>query len=265
MNDVKDFAERVRKFYYYRALLCEKLFNKAVAVHGNGIEIPPADFNPFSNFSIEAYVISCAAIDGLASIWESVNQYQFSGNQDRFTKFLICMDSHAQMERICTPFLVFSLNNQGIEEPFANEVKSKWLDNRSECESHRVYEDPIFSELKSMYEDSHIKRPISNILSLKNPDLVISSFTYAALIYKFYRCSFVHEFRDSQFAAFFSRNSELSVREFGVKPQLDVGLGVLTEKIRTGADAAHALIIEKGYIDIPYGPNDEIKLKVKRT
>lgn len=263
MNDVQDFAERVKKFYYYRALLCEQLINNAVTVNGGGIEMPPTEFNPFANFYVDAYVISCAAIDGLASIWESVSQRQFSGNRHRFTAFLIHLDTHNQMERVCTPFLVFSLRKQGIEEPFSNKVKAKWLENRRERESHRVYADPTVSELKTIYEDCHKQHLISAALSLKNPDLAISLFTYAALVYKFYRCSFVHEFRASQFATSFNRKNEISVREFvasisppgvetrfdEVKPQLDIGIGVLTESIQRGADIVFDLIIDKQCTD----------------
>jgi hypothetical protein len=278
MNDAQDFAERVKKFYYYRALLCEQLINKTVTVNGRGIEMPPADFNPFANFYVDAYVINCAAIDGLASIWESISQCQYSGNRDRFTAFLIHLDTHNQMERICTPFLVFFLKKQGIEEPFANEVKAKWLENRREREPHRVYADSTVSELKTIYEYCHRQHPISAALSLKNPDSAISAFTYAALIYKFYRCSFVHEFRASQFATFFNKNNEISIREFAasispsgveikfdeVKPQLDIGIGVLTESIRRGADTVFDLIVDKQCTDIPYASNDEVKLKVKQ-
>lgn len=277
MNDAQDFAERVKKFYYYRALLCEKLINRAVTINGCGIEMPPMDFDPFANFYIDAYVIGCAAIDGLASIWESISQHQFSGNRERFTEFLIHLDTRSQMERICTPFLVFSLENQGIEKPFANEVKAKWLRNRNGREFHRVYADPTIPEIKVIYEECHRQQPISANLSLKNPDLAIAEFKYAALIYKFYRCSFVHEFRASQFATFFNKRSEISVREFAasispsgvatkldkVKPQLDIGIGVLTESIRRGADTVFCLILDKQCIDIPYGSNDEVKLKVK--
>ena len=279
MNDVQDFAERVKKFYYYKALLCEQLINGTVTANGHGMEMSPADFNPFADFYVDAYVISCAAIDGLASIWESISQCQCSGNRDRFTAFLIHLDTHSQMERICTPFLVFSLKKQKIEDPFANEVKAKWLENRRERESHRVYADPTVSELKTIYEKCHRQYPISDSLTLKNSDSAISSFTYAALIYKFYRCSFVHEFRSSQFATFFNKNNLISVREFTssisdsgvvtqfdeVKPQLDIGIGVLTESIRRGADNVFDLIVNKQLTDIPYGSNDEIKLKVKQN
>jgi hypothetical protein len=181
------------------------------------------------------------------------------------------------MERICTPFLVFFLKKQGIEEPFVNEVKARWLDNKRERQSHSVYADPTVSELKKIYEDCHAQHPISDTLTLKNSDAAISLFTYAALIYKFYRCSFVHEFRSSQFITLFNRNNEISIREFAfssslsgvvtkfdeVKPQLDIGIGVLTESIRRGADNVFDLIVDKQCTDIPYSANDEIKLKVK--
>jgi hypothetical protein len=276
MNDVQDFAERVKIFYYYRALLCEQLINRAVTVNGGDISMPLADFDPFANFNVDAYVISCAAIDGLASIWASISQRQSDSGVNRFTAFLIHLDTHSQMERICTPFLVFFLKKQGLEEPFANEVQAKWLENRREHQSHRVYADPTVSELKTIYEDCHRQYPISATLSLENPDRAIPLFTYAALIYKFYRCSFVHEFRESQFATFFNSNNEISIREFAfsispsgvltkfdVKPQLDIGIGVLTESIRRGADKVFDLIVDKQCTDIPYGSIDEIKLKPK--
>lgn len=286
MNATQDFAERIKKFYYYRALLCEKLIDRKVTVTGDGIELPPAEFNPFNNFYVDAYVIGFAALDSLASIWQSVNQFKFSGNRERFTAFLIDLDSKMHidldskmhMERICTPFLVFFLNKQGIETPFAKEIESKWLNNRSARESHRIYDDPTIPELKTVYTNCHQKHPISEALSLKNPDYAIQTFTYAALIYKFYRCSFVHEFRSSQFATFFNKGNQISVREFsssnlssglatsleGVKPQLDVGIGVLTESIRKGADIIYNSIMEKQYTDIPYGSNDEVHFKVKK-
>lgn len=277
MNDVQDFAERVKKYYYYRALFCEQLINKAVTVSGSGIEMPPTDFNPFSNFYVDAYVIGCAAIDGLASLWESINQHEFSGNQERFTTFMTALDDRSQMNRICTPFLVFFLERQGIEKPFTDVVKAKWLTNRRDNESHRVYSDPTCLELKSIYEVCHQKYRIPMNLTLKDFTKAISSFTYAALIYKYYRCSFIHEFRASKFVIIFNKRNIISVRKFAasispsgkttqvddIKPQLDVGIGVLTESIRKGADIIFDLIIAKQYIDLPYGANDEIKLKTK--
>jgi hypothetical protein len=232
---------------------------------------------PLRIFTLRPMLLVVLLIDGLASIWESISQCQYSGNRKRFTAFLIHLDTHSQMERICTPFLVFFLKKQGIEEPFANEVKARWMENRRERESHRVYADPTVSELKTIYEDCHRQHPISDALSFRNPDSAISSLTYAALIYKFYRCSFVHEFRASQLATFFNRNNEISIREFAssispsgvvtqfdeVKPQLDIGIGVLTECIRRGADNVFKLIVDKQCKDIPYGSNDEIKFQVK--
>lgn len=277
MNATKDFAERIRKFYYYRALFCEELISKRLTITDHAVELPPAEFNPSDNFYVDAYVIGCAAIDGLASVWQSINQSQYSRNRERFIAFLIRSNTQIQMERICTPFLVFFLSKQGIEKPFVQAVESEWLKKRCDQELHRVYDDPTISELKMVYENCHQEYPISDTLTLKNPDSAILSFTYAALIYKFYRCSFVHEFKASQFVTFFNRGREISVREFShsispsgletrlnsVKPQLDVGIGVLTQSIREGADIIYDLLLEKEYTAIPYNSSDEFQFNVK--
>ena len=121
------------------------------------------------------------------------------------------------------------------------------------------------------------KNNISPEKMVKNIDNELPKFTYAALIYKFYRCSFVHEFRASKYAVLFNQGTEISVIEFGsymlpsgkvipldeVKPQLDVGIGVLTESIRKGADIVYDLIVEKQLTDIPYDSSDEIEIKTK--
>ncbi|MBJ7900782.1 MAG: hypothetical protein GC158_12890 [Cyanobacteria bacterium RI_101] len=293
MNDVRDFAERVKKFYYSRALLCEKLIDGAVTINGLEMEMPPSDFNPFENFYIESYLIGCAAIDGLAFIWEQESICENLGNKIRFTKFLTELDTHKRMERVCTPFLVFHLKKKRIEEPFVNKVKAKWLESRHQCESHRVYEDPTVSELKTIYQECHRQNPIPDNKSLRDSGDTFSSFTYATLIYKFYRCPFVHELRGHKYATFFNKKNEISVREFHstiplpdeivskasinfdermeyyrviefdeVKPQLDIGIGVLTDSIRRGADKVFDLILDKQLTDIPYGSKDEIKINV---
>jgi hypothetical protein len=290
MNASQDFAERIKKFYYSRALLCEKLIDRKVIVGGHCI-MPPLEYNPLNNFYVDAYIIGCAAIDGLASMWESLSQSQCQGNGARFTALLIHLDTCDQMNRICTPFLVFFLRKQGIEEPLAQEIEAKWLNNRHERdeshiaygdrvrESHRVYDDPTLSDLISVYEDCHQRHPLCKFLSLKNPDAEFKKFTYASLIYKFYRCSFVHEFRSSQFATSFNTGNDISIREFSfstspsgvetkladAKPQLDIGIGVLTDSIRRGADIVHDLIIKQDLSDIPYGSNDEVQFKVRST
>ena len=295
MNASQDFAERIKKFYYYRALLCESLIDRKVTVGGHGIDMPPVEFNPFNNFYVDAYIIACAAVDGLASMWQSLNQSQcqgksqYKGNAERFAALLIHLDKHKQMDLVCTPFLVFFLRKHEIEEPFAQEIEAKWLKNRHERdeshidygdrerESHRVYEDPTLPDLISVYKNFHQQYPLCKFLSLKKPEAEFAKFTYAALIYKFYRCSFVHEFRSSQFATFFNKGNDISIREFSsstspsgvetkladVKPQLDIGIGVLTESIRRGADNVHDLIIKQDISDIPYGSNDEVQFKVK--
>jgi hypothetical protein len=279
VNQVRDFADRVKKFYYYKALLCEMLMGGKAGIEGDLIAMPPEDYNPFDNLYTDSYVIGCAALDGLSSIWQPLNApiKARTSNQKRFVSFLLHLKVDQDLERVSTPFLNYFLERQDIEGPFRQEMKNRWINNRCERESHRVYCDPIIDEIKVVYENCHRHSPIQPHLTIENIDTELAKFTYAALIYKFYRCSFVHEFRASQYAAFFNKGKQISVREFAteridsekvitrdeVKPQLDVGIGVLTESIRKGADAVHDLILKTQCTDIPYGSSDEIKVKTK--
>jgi len=281
-NQVIDFAERVKKFYYYRALLCEKLIDKEVDIRGNTIDLSPPEFDPFENLYVDAYVLGCAAFDGLSSVWQALSTPTLKngdqpGNQQRFVSFLLNVKVQEYLDRVSTPFLNYSLKKHKIEEPFRQEIQNKWVNNREPNESHRVYCDPTIDQLKALYKNSHKHNPIPHKQMLKNIDTVLTKFTYAALIYKFYRCTFVHEFRASRYAAFFNRGQHISVREFAsdilssgkvisrdeVKPQLDVGISVLTESIKKGADMVYDLIVEKQLIDIPYDSSDEIKIEPK--
>lgn len=70
-NPVTDFAERVRKFFYYRAAVCEQLDARTIDL----LELPampPDDYLPLTGFYSESLMIACAAIDGLSSIWEEL-------------------------------------------------------------------------------------------------------------------------------------------------------------------------------------------------
>lgn len=279
VNQVRDFADRVKKFYYYKALLCEMLMGGKAGIEGNLIAMPPEDYNPFDNLYTDSYIIGCAALDALSSIWQALNApiKARTRNQNRFVSFLLYLKVDQDLERVSTPFLNYFLERQRIEEPFRQEMKNRWINNRCERESHRVYCDPIIDEIKVVYENCHRHSSIERQMTIKNIDTVLPKFTYAALIYKFYRCSFVHEFRASQYAAFFNKGKQISVREFAadiipsgkviprdeVKPQLDVGIGVLTESIRKGADTVHDLILKTQCTDIPYDSTDEIKVETK--
>lgn len=176
-----------------------------------------------------------------------------------------------------TPFLNYFLKKQKIEEHFRQEIINVYINinDKWEGESHRVYSDPRIDELKHIYEDCHKKYSIPPNQTIKNIDSVFLQFRYAALIYKFYRCPFIHEFRASQYATFFNNRNEISVREFtftkfasgeyepiqDVKPQLDIGINLFTESIRKGADIIYDLIIKTKCTDIPYSFDDEINIK----
>lgn len=254
MNEIqsKDLAKLVKNFYYHRALLCERLINTSVEDH----------YNPVANYYLDAYVISCAAIDGLASIWESMSQIQ---NQNRFAEFLIYIDkinnslnksekSLERMQRVCTPFLFFELNRQEYEEEFANEIQDRWL----QC--HSVLSDPTVKEIEEIYQSCYENHPKIESKRLNNVEQELKRFRYASLIYKFHRCSFIHEFRSSEYTVFFNKEEEISVRKFkGYHqsfPQLDVGIGVLIRTIKQGADLVFDLIVDSGYTNIPYSPDD---------
>ncbi|OUL18084.1 hypothetical protein BV378_37140 [Nostoc sp. RF31YmG] len=283
VDDVKDFAERVKKFYYCRADLCEKLINGKVSIERDDIDMmPPLDYNPFRNLYVDSYVVGCTALDGLSYIYQVLNSPQKANitHQEQFVSFLLHPNIQQDLERVSTPFVNYFLEKEGIEEPFRQEIKNIWINNKGDRlpgESHRVYCDPKIDEIKVVYEDCHKHNSIPPEMTLKNIEKTLKKFTYAALIYKFYRCPFVHEFRASDYTASFNKGKQISVREFGgymlpsgkfiqlyeVKPQLDVGIGVLTDSIRKGASIVHALILQTQCTNIPYNFTDQIKLEKK--
>ncbi|MEH2083134.1 MAG: hypothetical protein V7K89_25105 [Nostoc sp.] len=282
VNEVRDFADRIKKSYYCRADLCEKLISGNIGLEDHNIALPPQDYNPFRNLYIDSYIIGCTALDGLSYIHQVLNSSAKTKitHQDRFVSFLQYLNVQQYLERVSTPFLNYSLEKKGIEEPFRQEIKKIWINNKEDKwkgESHRIYCDPTIDEIKIVYEDCHEQNSIPPEITLKDINKTLKKFTYAALIYKFYRCSFVHEFRASEYTAIFNKGKQISIREFGsymlpsgkivvlddVQPQLDVGIGVLTESIRKGASIAHDLIVQKQCITIPYDPNDEIKIETK--
>lgn len=250
MNETqsKDLAKLVKNFYYHRAQLCETLINTPIEDH----------YNPVANYYLDAYVISCAAIDGLASIWESMEQIQ---NQNRFAEFLICIDGKnnslnkydkclERMHRVCTPFLFFELNRQKYEEEFANEIQDRWL------QYHSVLSDPTVKEIEEIYHNCYKSYPEIKSKRFSNVEQELKKFRYASLIYKFHRCSFIHEFRASEYAAFFNKEEEISIRQYQGFPQLDVGIGILIRTIKQGADLVFDLIVDRGCKKIPYSTND---------
>lgn len=243
---VKDLSQRFKNFYYNRALLCERLINTPVGDKDN----------PIANYYIDAYVICFAALDGLSSVWSSLNSCSKS---NRFSEFLIYVDKISinninanddiyeseRMQRVCIPFLYSELKRQGYEDVFASEIMNKWM------KPHLVLFDPTTKQTNEVYEECNNLSPNPNFCQLKDPQQVFKQFRYANLIYKFYRCSFVHEFRASKYTTLFNKNQEISIRMINGYPQLDVGIDVLINFIRIGADYLSNLIVEHGLTDTP--------------
>ncbi len=257
-NPVTDLAERVRKFYARREFLCEELSNRRVSFKDDPPAMPPDDYEPLDNLYIDAYVTACATIDGLSSIWEAIANpsTQPLGNQKRFTMFLEMLNVNRAFELVCTPFLFYVLSQQNIEQPYRDEIFRRWVEREDEYTGHAVNADPTVDELKDLY------RQLSRG-EIKNIDKTLYQFKYSSLVYKYYRCSFIHEFRASRYVDSFSRGEEISVRQWTSKPhpQIDIGLGVLTRAIRVGAAEMERLVLENNLTSIPYGRDDLIRIE----
>ena len=162
-DQVIDFAQRVKKFYYYRSLLCEQLIQGQVVIGANTSQRSPLEFNPFRNLYVEAYVVGCAALDGLSSIWHALSTLTAVkiSNKQRFVSFLLEVNGANYLDRVSTPFLNYFLQKQGIEEPFRKEIENTWINNKDDIfgqnESHRVYDDPTIEQLKTLYKECHKK------------------------------------------------------------------------------------------------------------
>ncbi len=274
IDPIQDLANRVKKFYYYRALFCEQWLVGDVKIQNideDYSNMKPIDYHPF-NFT-DTYVMACAAIDGLSSIWSSLSEPKTSDN-NRFVNFLIQANSNPCLERISSPFLVYYLQKYPFVESnrLVIEIKNKWINNKDINECHRVYADPFFKDIENVYRSCLPESIIANNNDKHKLDKAMRKCTYASLIYKIYRCSFVHEFRSSSYACIFNTGNYISVREFesyilpdettveldSPKPQLDVGIGFFIETIKKGADIVYDLIIQKQCLDIPSDKNDKV-------
>lgn len=284
-DPVNDFAQRVKKFYYHRAFFCEQLEAKAIDFKAAPLAMPPDTYSPLDNFYVDTHTLACAVIDGLSSIWKRLENPPGvgSGNAERFISFLLRLNISDDLPRVATPLICHFLDEQGIERPFSEEVRRRWVARENEHLSHQVYSDPYVDDLKRVYDGCRVSSPLPANQTIKRVNETLAKFTYAALIYKFYRNSFVHEFRASKYVSGFARGEEMAVREFsgltvitatpdrevvssersfvdGITPQLDIGLGILTKAIRLGADLVSDLIITTRSTEIPYGEGDGISI-----
>lgn len=188
-------------------------------------------------------------------------------SEQRYTQFLLELNSPKELRLVSIPFLYFSLEKQGIEKPFRELILQKWGDGCDDPNIAQVsIEGPTVDELKLEYEKVSVRE-------IENIDQTLPRFTYSGLIYKYYRCSFVHQYRGSGNTGSFARGEEMMVYfETGLQrievdesgtvslveevyperiPKLDIGLGVLTKAIRDGADFVHRLIIKNNRRETP--------------
>ncbi len=288
-NAVEDLANRVKKFYYYRALVCEKLIPKEKKFTNNIGDIkeitinntddidsmPPNDYKPYENLSTDAYVIACVCIDGLSSIWASLNNYHYNNNQERFCDFLITVGANSDLERVCMPFLVYYMKKEESKKEFLNSLKEKelkeliettekdWKSEQKPYKPYNVSSNPTLEELKKQWKkilkiNNQDEKKLDK--KLKQLETILQKFTYVSLIYKYYRCAFIHEFRPSKYVHYFDSENKISVRFYpeNNQPYLCIGIKLFTDSIRKGADMIYDLIIEKQCTDIPYAKDDEI-------
>jgi hypothetical protein len=237
--------------------------------------LAPDNYNPLESLYYEAFIIACAALDGLSNIWVSLEMPDSNyGNEMRFTTFLSKRKVHKDIDRVCTPFLYYFLREKKIEQGFRDLVYDWWVKRENAHAAHHVFEDPEQSELVKLYG----KHGSGSIKKIKRQ---LAKFAYGALIYKYYRCSFVHEFTASHYVASFRNGNSISVfMRSGVPaptldsagelawvtdkegvPQLSVGLEVLTNGIREGADYIASRMLAKKKVGIPHSKYDSIRIE----
>ena len=275
-NEVQGYADRVKKFYYRRAFLCEQMCDETgagcrrrIAFESEPEELAPIGWEPLNNLYEDSHVLACAALDGLSFWWQVLQEGSVAKlkNEQRYTQFLLRLNSNTELSLVSTPFLYLSLEKQAIEKPFRELVLQRWGgDWGDDHQIHPSTLDPTVNELKLEYDKVSVGQ-------IENIDQTLPRFTYSGLIYKYYRCSFVHQYMGSGNTGSFARGEEMMVyfdtglqrievdESGGVSvveevyperiPKLDIGLGVLTRAIRDGADFIHHMIIEKNCREMP--------------
>lgn len=291
LDRATDFADRVKKFFYHRAHLAEQMCDETSADCKNSLKIgiearalAPNDYEPLNNLYYDSRIIALIAIEGLAAHWETVDIIPRGGNysgryQARFSDFLVHLGFDDRLPRVCTPVLTYTLEQRGLEDHFRQTVYDRWVRQADDHIMHSVRTDPSIVDLEALYGQckGEQRQPPQKTIKAKDGRIlsVLQKFQYSALIYKYFRNSLVHEYGPSEFTAGFARGSELMVHNFtgltiaivnqsgeveakvqeragGPIPQLDIGLGVLTNAVRVGADFLHHLIIANGIEELPH-------------
>jgi hypothetical protein len=290
-DDVTDLADRVKKFFYRRAFLAERMCDEnnagcrsRLTIAGEPELLPPDIYEPLDNLYYESRIVALVAIEALATHWEWIEviptRHSYGGRyRARFSDFLKQLGFDDRLPRVCTPLLVYTLEQLGLEDHFRRIVFEKWVNQRDEGTNHPVGADPSIDDLNDLHDQCMRDTPQPPTKRIKRHDGhirgVLEKFQYSALIYKYFRNSLVHEYRPSRYTGSFARGIEILVPTLsgylvpvqssdgqittrvediigGPIPQLDIGLGLLTQAVRVGADFVHGLMMAHHITDIPY-------------
>jgi hypothetical protein len=310
---VKDFADRFRKFYYSRLLLCKKChdillnyFNSSQPEISLVSDMNPLNYHPFSgSYFRESYVLSCSLIDSLSSLEIKLKSPERKENRNeiRFTSFLLTVfkeeENRNYLDSVSIPFLSMEIDNlfkkivkniekqsnkpkeenkdeenkkeqlvnliNQLSEKFKCKIKKTWLNDSSsinrlykwdddkhpeENRSYRVHKDPKIDDCMKLLEEIWLDITGENI---KNDKCLYGNFIkefekyrYCNLIYKKYRCAFIHEYKPDENTTFFNlKNDGISIRFYGDKPYIDIGFGLLLDAIEKGTERIYGLILKK--------------------
>jgi hypothetical protein len=199
-NKVQDYADRVKKFYYRRAFLCEQMCEETrdgcgrrISFESEPEDLAPNGWEPLNNLYEDSHVLACAALDGLSFWWQVLEKGSVAKqeSEERYTQFLLGLNSNKGLNLVSTPFLYLSLETQAIEKPFRELVLQRWVgDWGDDSIGHPSTIDPTVDELKLEYDKVSVGQ-------VENIGQTLTRFTYSGLIYKYYRCSFVHQYMGS--------------------------------------------------------------------
>lgn len=214
VNNVQDYADRVKKFYYRRAFLCEQMCEERpagcsprISFESEPEDLPPVIYEPLDNLYVDSHVIACAALDGLSFLWRVLEKGSVTNlrNAEGYTRFLLGLNSREELNLVSTPFLFLSLEKQNIEQPFRELVRQRWGSSWDDhYQGHPTYNDPTIDQLAREYQTVSTGE-------IENINQALLRFTYAGLVYTYYRCSFVHQYGGSPNVGGYARGEEMSV------------------------------------------------------
>ncbi len=127
VDKIQDYADRVTKFYYRRAFLCEQMCEEGpagckprISFESGPEDLPPNEYEPLSKLYEDSRVLACAALDGLSFLWRVLEKGAVAKlkNEEGYTQFLLGLNSNKTLNLVSTPFLFLSLERQNIEKPF---------------------------------------------------------------------------------------------------------------------------------------------------